>query len=195
MASKVNQLSKRKVRAYDPEKDASHIHRIWMDSKWIDDKEMYPVLDAYHKEAQVWLGEIDGEVGTVVSCSPGGFNYDGVEIPMTAVTGVTAGLEFRRLGLAAMATAKAISYAYEKGAAIATLGAFEQGYYEKLGFGNFSSDSFITFDPHNLKVDAKHGRAIRLTTKDSDRMHAARLTRFKQHGTCDLHLAANEPGL
>ena len=183
-------MSELSVRRYNPDKDARHIHRIWTDSKWIDDKEMYPIVDAYHKEANVWLGEVEGEVGTVVSTSPGSFNYNGIELPMTAITGVTAGLEFRRLGLAAKATTKAICDAYERGATIATLGAFEQGYYEKLGFGNFSTDSFITFDPHNLAVSTKHRRAIRLTKEDSDRMHAARLNRFKQHGTCDLHLPA-----
>lgn len=177
-----------KVRRYDPENDSSHVHRIWTDSKWIDDKEMYPVVDEYHREANVWLGEIDGEVGTVVSTSPGGFNYDGKELPMTAITGVTAGLEFRRLGLAGMTTTKAICDAYDRGAAVATLGAFEQGYYDKLGFGNFSTDSFITFDPHNLNIQTKHRKAIRLKIEDSARMHTARLRRFKQHGSCDLHL-------
>jgi len=89
--------------------------------------------------------------------------------------------------LAGRTTAHSLDQAYQKGAVVATLGAFDQGYYEKLGFGNFSSDSFITFDPQNLKVNGNCRPPIRFSLEDGERLHEARLRRFKLHGTCDLH--------
>ncbi len=173
-------------RRYNPETDSDRLIQIWKDVGWISDDEQHAIVKRYHEDCIAFVGELNGVIGSLSSSSIGSFDFDGVQIPMIAITGVTSGFEFRRQGLAGKVSAKVLSEGFENGAALSILGAFDQGYYEKLGFGNISDDRNVVFDPGRLKVAGKTRSPVRLGEEDWERMHNARISRFTKHGVCNI---------
>ena len=57
-------------------------------------------------------------------------------LPFSCITGVTTSRVARKLGLAGKLTAVAVAHEAADGAAVVGLGMFEQGFYNRLGFGN-----------------------------------------------------------
>ena len=72
------------------------------------------------------------------------------------------------------------------GALVAGLGMFEQGFYNKLGFGTGTYEIFYTFDPAHLRVPVSPRVPCRITPDDWAEVHAARLARRRRHGACNL---------
>jgi hypothetical protein len=79
-----------------------------------------------------------------------------------------------------------VAAAAGEGAQIAGLGVFEQGFYERLGFGAGPYEHWLDFDPATLKVDSPYRPARRLTKKDWKAVHACLLKRMRGHGSCNV---------
>jgi hypothetical protein len=75
----------------------------------------------------------------------------------------------------------------EDGAVLSALGMFEQGFYNRLGFGTGSYEHMVRFDPAMLKVGTRARVPVRITAKDWASVHTGRAARKKGHGGCDLH--------
>ena len=83
-------------------------------------------------------------------------------------------------------TAEAIADAAEDGLAVAALGVFEQGFYNRLGFGSGSYEHWMGFDPATLKVESPKKPPWRLTTKDWQAVYNSLLSRMRKHGSCNI---------
>ena len=105
---------------------------------------------------------------------------------MSCVTGVTTSRVARRRGLARRLAARAIAVDAAEGALVASLGMFEQGYYNRLGFGTGGYEHWVSFDPARLNVDVRPRVPRRITADDWALVHASRLARRRGHGACNL---------
>ena len=63
---------------------------------------------------------------------------------------------------------------------------FEQGFYDRLGFGTGGYEHLVALDPSQLRFP-RPGRSRvprRITTDDWEAVHANRRNRFRGHGAC-----------
>ena len=87
---------------------------------------------------------------------PSGGIYLEEDLRLSVVTGVTTSRVVRKQGLAGRLTAEVIAAAVEEGAQVSALSMFEQGFYDRLGFGTGGYEHMIRFDPADLNIDL-HG--------------------------------------
>ncbi|MBT3633109.1 MAG: GNAT family N-acetyltransferase [Candidatus Marinimicrobia bacterium] len=173
------------MRKYNPESDSEHVKRIWLECGWLEpDKES--TMDLFLKGQDVWVTDINNEAECLVISSPGSMQYLDESLSMACITGVTTSRIARKQGLAGNMTANVIANAADDGAAVCTLGMFEQGYYNQMGFGTGGYEHFISFDPTQLKINRKTGIPRRLSSKDASLIHESRLNRKLNHGYCNL---------
>lgn len=78
-----------------------------------------------------------------------------------------------------------------RGALVAGLGIFDQGYYDQLGFGILGYEHFVAIDPARLKIPIKARVPRRLSAADLPAIHASRLRRRLYHGACSGFPAAH----
>ena len=100
---------------------------------------------------------------------------------------VTTSRVARKQGLAGRLTAQAIALDVADGAAVSALGIFEQGFYNRLGFGNGSYEHWIRFDPATLQVSSPARSPKRLTREHARQMFDAIQRRTRGHGAINLH--------
>jgi hypothetical protein len=79
-------------------------------------------------------------------------------------------------------SALAIAQSVAGGAMVSGLGMFEQGYYNRMGFGTTSYEHLISFDPRRLTVNGSERQPVRIGKGDWAEAHAARLGRMRRHG-------------
>jgi hypothetical protein len=116
--------------------------------------------------------------------TPGVIRYQDIDLPLCTVTAVTTSRVGRKQGFASVLTARALRAGAEAGAVVAALGVFDQGFYERVGFGPGPYEHLVSFDPASLDVThVPYRRPVRLTTEDVDEMHAALRTRHRSHGS------------
>ena len=169
---------------YDPERDHEHAHRIWIECGWLDKGNTHREegVDALIKAGRAWVARMDGEAECLVLCAEGHIQHLDTPIPFSGVTGVTTSRVARKQALAGSLTAHAVAYEAQNGALVSGLGMFEQGFYDRLGFGTGHCEQRIGFDPQRLKVPFQKRPPKRLTTDDFELMHASRLANRKRHG-------------
>lgn len=184
-------------RDFDPVKDQKAAHRIWREINWISEEKEEKMLDAFLKEGRAMVAEIDGEAECLVSAKPSELRYQKKDLNLSVVTSVGTSRIARKQGLAKRLTAKVIAHEAEDGAIASTLGIFEQGFYNQLGYGGGSYEHWISFDPADLKVERNFDPPKRLDKDDwklvMDSMHK----RQKRHGAVTLlpvHIAEAELG-
>jgi len=178
-----------KFRPYDSERDHAAVVRIWHEVGWGEAGENKS-LDTLLPAVNCRVAEVNGSAEGLVVTAPGDIDYMGARLPFSAVLGVTSGLVARRGGVASRLTAHSIAADAAAGAAVTALGIFDQGYYNRLGFGNGTSELYCRFDPRTLRVPPLTRTPIRLTKDDVERMHAARMARMRTHGSLNLFSSA-----
>lgn len=172
-------------RPCDLERDRQAVRRIWRECGWIgkDDEEE---ADRFVEISRALVAEVQGEAECLVISSPGTIRYLDEILPLAAVTGVTTSRVARRLGFARRLTARLLAEDARDGALVAGLGMFEQGFYNRFGFGTGSYEHWVTFDPARLKDVGPHRIPTRLGKDDWEKAHHARLRRAPGHGACSL---------
>jgi hypothetical protein len=175
-------------RSCDFHRDKEAIRRIWLEIGWLE-QDKTEVIDVFVESSRAMVAEINGEAECLVLTTPGLIRYLDQDLPFACVTGVTTSRVARKQGLASRVTAQMIAADAADGALVAGLGMFEQGYYNRLGFGTGGYEHWVRFDPAqiNVPVDARVPR--RITADDWAMVHAARLTRMRGHGACNLEPA------
>ncbi|MCZ6834287.1 MAG: GNAT family N-acetyltransferase, partial [Planctomycetota bacterium] len=175
------------IRRYNPEKDHDSVLRIWLECGWLEKDDVKP-LDYFLEGSTAWVGEFNGEAETLVTNMKGTIRHGQTDLPMCGIASVTTSRVARKQGQAGQVTARAIAHDAMEGALVATLGTFEQGYYNRLGFGTLSYDLMFNFDPSTLRIrDGLKARPPkRLTKDDYEIIHANRLQRCRGHGSCSL---------
>lgn len=175
------------IRPYDHERDFKAVERIHYEVGWLEGKQdakafkkLVPFLDGL----VYTLGE-DAECA--VFTSPGGMRYLQAELDMSAVLAVTTSRIARKQGAAKRLTADALARAADGGAEVAVLGMFEQGFYDRLGFGTGAYSRRVRFDPVTLTVQRPFRVPKRLGKKHWRHIHQALHNRQRGHGGCVLH--------
>lgn len=174
------------IEPFSRERDEVHVRRIWEEVGWLDTSEENQVkgMDALLDAGRAWVSRMNDEAECLVMCSEGTIRYLDEDLPFSGVTAVTTSRVGRKQGLAGRLTAHAIAQEVKDGAAVSGLGMFEQGFYDRLGFGSGHCEQQIAFDPQMLKVPFQKRPPWRLTTDDYALMHQSRLDMFRHHGYC-----------
>ncbi len=177
-------------RPYDPGKDEKAIVRVWQECGWFKSEVKEDELAAFRRFAACGsadVAELNGEAECLVLTAPGTIRLAETDLPFRAVTAVTVSRLLRQQGAAGELTARAVARAARDGEAVAGLGIFDQGFYDKLGFGNFPYDRFIRFDPAALRVPRLERVPVRLGYDDLPRIHANIQERRNGHGLVRIH--------
>ncbi len=174
-----------RFRRYDPDRDREAVHRIWYETGWLK-KGKEEIMDLFVECGRALVAELHEEPECLVMTAPGTVRYLDEELPMCCVTGVTTSRVARRRGLARQLAARAIAIDAAEGALVASLGMFEQGYYNRLGFGTGGYEHWVSFDPARLNVSVRPRVPRRITADDWALVHASRLARRQGHGACNL---------
>jgi hypothetical protein len=132
------------------------------------------------------VAEVNGEAECLVATAPGTLRYIDQDLPFSGVMSVVTSRVARKRGLAGRLTASTLAQDVAEGALVAGLGIFEQGFYNRLGFGSGGYEYWFSFDPARLRVDVKARVPRRVTKEDWKAMHQSRLARLRGHGTLNF---------
>ncbi len=172
-------------RTFDATRDREATRRIWREIGWLDPGvENDEVVDGWVDAGRALVADINGEAECLVCTAPGTLAHQSELLPGSMVTGVTTSLVARKQGLALKLTAAAVVQDVQEGAIVAALGMFDQGFYNRVGFGSGGYEHTVTFDPAQLSVKTCHRPPLRFTLADYEAIHAARLARPAIHGSC-----------
>ena len=177
-------------RTYERGRDRADVQRIFREVGWSKEGEE-ETIDLFMEADRTLIAHLDGEPVSVVSTAPGDIRYLRESLPLCVITSACTSRRARRQGLAKQLTAQAVAAAALDGAQVAALGAFDLGYYEKIGFGTLGYEHIVSFDPLRLNVQAKARVPRPLGRDDWQAVHAALLARARSHGSC----SAYPPGL
>ncbi len=175
------------VRTYDEARDLKAIERIWDECGWLENAEQAAGLKDFLSVGDCLTATIEDEAECVVHTSPGAICYLEDTLEMCALTAVVTSRVARKKGFAQRLTAQQLARGARDGAEIAVLGMFEQGFYDRLGFGTGSYEHQFVFDPTSLMVDVPVRSPQRLDKEAWRDMHAAMMARMKGHGACVLY--------
>ena len=173
---------------YDHGRDFEAVKRILYEVGWLEDEDD---ANAFELEARVSRGcvvPIQGQAESAVFTVPGSIRHGDADIEITAVTGVVTSRVARKLGAATRLTARALAVGAEAGSEVAALTMFDQGYYERLGFGTGAYENRIKFDPATLRIDRPFRPPGRLTAKDWPDVYQAMRARQRGHGSIVMHV-------
>jgi hypothetical protein len=174
------------IRPYK-QSDLDQCLRIFKEVGWMDGKDHdKDIFEACISDADSLVAELNGEVEVFVVTRSGNTMYQDVEVPLSCVAAVVTSRVARQQGLASAVTARAIAESAMRGAAVSMLGMFDQGYYEKFGYGSTTYYRNSTIDPANLRVPRLTRPPIRLNKDDAEAMHDCRCRRKRYHGGCNL---------
>ncbi len=170
------------IRNYDQKKDADAVHRIWREIAWLTEDHQEKQMDIFISGGRALVAELKGEVECLTTAVPGELRYLDEDLPLSVVASVTTSRVARKQGLAQYTTAQLIAEEAAAGAAVSTLGIFEQGFYNLLGYGSGGYQHWISFDPADLKVDRDFRVPKRLGKDEFQLIHQAMLDRRRPHG-------------
>jgi len=179
-------MNEMKLRDYASDRDKDDILRIYREVGWCTKSEHEEAITDLIECGRTMVAELDGTSECMVTTDPGTIRHGARDLPLVIVTGVTTSRVARKRGIAGRLTARLQSEAARAGALVAVLGAFDQGYYNQLGFGNGGYEHWCTFDPSLLIATVKPRVPVRLGIDDWESMHANRLRRLRGHGACNI---------
>jgi len=176
-------------REYDSARDRQAVRRIFQEVGWLKD-EHPDAIEWFVEEGRGLVADVDGAAEAVAVTAPGTVRYLRDDLSLCCVAAVATSRVARRRGLAGELTAAAIALDAADGAAVAGLGMFDQGFYNRLGFGTGAYVRENTFDPAALQVEPARRAPRRLTKDDWAIMHENRLQRRLAHGSCTVVAAS-----
>lgn len=174
-------------RDYDVNRDLSAVKRIWKECGWVDSEEQAAAIEDFLVVGDTIVATIDDEAECCVHGTPGTVQYQQEELRLGAISSVNTSHISRKLGFAKKLTASLLARQAEAGMDVSALGIFDQGFYDKLGFGTGNYENWINFDPATLLVDYPFRSPKRLNVDDYEAIHGAMMSRVKGHGNVSLH--------
>jgi hypothetical protein len=173
------------LRPYDPARDRAACLRIWRELGWAE-KEHEDAAVTWFECGRALVAELHGAAECLTLSCPGALRHLADDLPLGVVTGVTTSRVGRQQGFATALTARLIAADAAEGALVQTLGVFDQGFYDRLGFGPGAYGHLVVCDPRDLRVDRPTRAPVRLSANDGAELHACRLARYRAHGGCNL---------
>jgi len=162
--------------------DKQAVMRIWREIGWMEhanEDSIAALLDS----VDGLVAEIKGEPEALAFRSPGTVRHLDRELGFTGIMAVGTSHVARKQGLAARLTARSVAGAAAEGAHVAGLGIFDQGFYDRLGFGTGGYEHRASLDPSSLQVDHARRSPSRLSQENWKEMHEARFRRRLGHGS------------
>jgi len=185
-------MTNQPYRPFDFDRDIKAVQRIWIECGWIDDdKEDREAVADFFRTGEAEVATIDNEAECAAHWTPGTVRYQDEELTLGAVTAITTSHTARRLGFARDLTARSLVRQHEAGMLVSALGIFDQGFYNKLGYGNGTYENFVQFDPARLNVNSTARTPRRLSVEHYREMHSAMVGRRKYHGGVNLYPPEN----
>lgn len=167
--------------------DFDTIERLWGEGGWLDECQNARLgMERWVEGCTGFAGLLDGEAEAIGVGRAGSFRYEDRELPLNLVASINVSRIARGRGLGGGVTRRVMQAGAAEGAAVSLLGIFDQGYYDKLGFGTGSYQRFVTVDPRLLNVPVPERVPVRLGLDDISRIHESRLRRHKTHGSATL---------
>ena len=163
-------------------KDMNAIKRIWDEIGWATEESEQQAMDVVFAVDDTVVGCVNGSPECSVLAQEGIMRLDQVDLPLCVIAAVTTSRIGRGLGFAQNLTAWQLARAAQKGAAVAALGMFDQGFYNKVGFGTGGYINEFAIDPGSIDVAKKPRTPSRLTKDDSAAMLKAMVNRPRNHG-------------
>lgn len=175
------------MRRYDHERDLDAVQRIWREVGWIDSSEAQAgAVATLFSIGKAWVNTVDDVAECAVHVTPGSFRWGNTDLPLQAVTAVTTSHIVRKRGAATNLVAEALADGAESGMAVAALGIFDQGYYDRFGFGTCDYEHVHEFDPSALTVPIPARLPVRLSRDDAGAFHDLMVRRHRGHGSVVL---------
>ena len=170
-----------KYRKFDLKKDKNAVYEILNECGWVHDKKKDKYLNNFLPKANTLVIDVNGKAEVMATSSEGTIRYQEDTLKLSAITGVTASLLARKQGFSGKLTATRLALDVEKGAEVGALCIFDQGYYNKLGFGNGNYEQIVCITPATLNIKRKPKIPVRLTEKDYKKIHENRVNRLPNH--------------
>lgn len=164
--------------------------RIWLECGWISDVDqakqgLARFADAGHSSVAI----LNGEPESFGSWFDGTVRYDNTDLSLGHIAAITTSRVGRRQGFASQLTERCLAEAAEAGFAVASLGIFDEGFYDKFGFGTGAAVPIVQFDPASLRVNAPYVTPERLTLNDLPELQEAVANRLRSHGAVTVDSA------
>lgn len=175
---------------FDYDEDIAAVKRIWREIGWTDDENGDAQVERFYQVGKTLVAKIENGTECAVHTTQGTMRLDRTDLKLCAVTAVVTSRIARGQAFAKRLTALQLRAAAEAGAEVAALGMFDQGFYDKLGFGTGAYDNEFTFDPGTLRVARSVPTPRRLGVDDFADMHAAMKSRPKVNGSVVIEPAA-----
>ena len=172
---------------YDHGRDFDAVKRILYEVGWLEDEDDANAFELEARASRGFVFPMEGQAESAVFTVPGSLRHGDADLEMTAVTGVVTSRVARKLGAATRLTARALAVGADAGSEVAALTMFDQGYYERLGFGTGAYENRITFDPATLRVDRSFRPPTRLTAENWRDIYQAMHARQRGHGSIVLN--------
>ena len=175
-------LTKVEYRKLNFKQDLKAIKRIWREVGWLTEDAPEKAMDIIFAADDTVVGCIDGNPECSVLAQSGTMRLDETDLPLCVIAAVTTSRIGRGQGFAQNLTAWQLARGAKKGAAVAALGMFDQGFYNKVGFGTGAYTNKFAIDPSSIDVSVKPRTPSRLTQADSDAILKAMVNRPRSHG-------------
>jgi len=178
------------IRPYKPETDTDAIWRIWVEIGWLEPSDSVEGIGWTFADGQAFVGEVNGTPEVSINAVPGSIRHGSTDVPLSMITALTASRVARRQRVGSRLVGQSVADARHRGAHVSALGIFDQGYYDKFGFGTGSYERSSTFDPASLSIPPPDKDPRRLTADDAEEMLAAMQRQMLPHG----QVRVNYPG-
>lgn len=174
------------IRPYNPETDNDAIWRIWVEIGWLEPSDSVDGIAWTFADGQAFVGEVNGTPEVSINAVPGTIRHGTTDVPLSTITALTASRVARRQRVGSALVGRSVADARARGALASSLGIFDQGYYDKFGFGTGPYENSSAFDPASLTLPPPDRDPRRLTPDDAQEMLAAMQRRMLPHGQVRL---------
>lgn len=180
-------------RVVNAKPDLEQLKLLWKDAAWDAELEDYEAaLRHLIPHTHSLVADDDRGIAAVVASMGGEFQFLESSLPMSVVLSVLSAAHARRQGHSAELLTILLQQEQTRGAVVAVLGAFDQGYYDKLGFGTGGYDPVMVMNPAALRIPSHARRALdhpsvrirRITNADSEALFASWVRHKRYHGAC-----------
>ncbi len=172
---------------FDFDRDMDAVLAMWKEVGWNngeDRQESYIREFFQANDGRSLVALLNGRAESVAHRTLGSIRYgDDRELSAGAVTAVTTSRIGRRLRAASRLTAWSVAELGEDGCAVALIGMFEQGFYDRFGFGVGPYELLVWAYPGSLQVPRPYRTPERFDFDDhSEELYAAVVSRHRTHG-------------
>lgn len=161
----------------------------WKDAGW-HEKGREEAAAEFFEAGEALVGEQDGKAVALALSCPGTLHHQlfPEDLKFCIISGITTAFHGRKSGFAGTLTAELLGGAAERGVAVAGLGMFEQGFYDRLGFGNMPYWNSMHLRPSEINLTGDFPSSpVRLGPEDWEEIHRCRLERNRCHGSVNGH--------